>query len=303
MKLRAWLSFAVFGSALLLFGCGGEGAPKSTAPAGSALAGNWLLVGPMPTTGLLLTPPTGFRLAMTFDVNGNNVIAGGSGNNSCGGGGESFGFASLTTGTIAADGSFVLQTPANFPIGTISINGRVPETSGGSWPGSYTASFSTHVLGPVAQTCNTNLTGTFTATPFPLVRGAYTGTGTSQTTVNGLPVTTAISVGVVLQQGGTVTSPITGLPFTSNTVLTGRINVQGSPCFTSGVTASTPLSAVEGNQIVATFTMDDGSTVALEGTLTDPTESTILTNVLLVVAGPCGKVPHLYQLPELDRQS
>jgi hypothetical protein len=240
---------------------------------------------------------------MTFDVNGNNVIAAGSGNNSCGNAGLSFGFTSLATGTIATDGSFTLQTPANFPIATISIDGRIPETNGGPWPGGYTASFSTPVFGPVGQTCETNLTGTFTATSFPLVSGVYAGTGTSQTTVNGVPTSTSISVQVNLQQGGTVTSPTTGLPFSSNSVLTGSIRVQGSPCFSSGVTGSTPLSAVEGNEVVAVFTMDDGSTVELMGTLTDPTEATILTNVLLVPAGPCEKVPYLYQLPELARQS
>jgi hypothetical protein len=300
MKLKAWFSFVVPGTGLLLLGCGGGSVPKPPAPVGSALAGNWLLVGPMPTDVFALESPAGFRLAMTFDVNGKNVIAAGSGNNSCGGGGESFGFASLTTGTINEDGSFTLQTPTNFPLGTISINGKVPEASGASWPGSYTASFSTPVLGPVAQTCETNLTGTFTATPFPLVSGVYAGTGSSQTGLNGVPTT--ISIEVSLQQGGTVTIPATGLPFSSNSVLTGSIRVKGSPCFTSGVTSSAPLSAVEGNEVVAVFTMDDGSTVELQGTLADPTEATILTNVLLVPAGPCGRAPYVYQLRELDRQ-
>lgn len=307
MKLRAWLSFWIVGAGLLLVGCGGEGSPKSTAPAGSALAGNWLIVGPMPTSGLFLNQPTGFRLAMTFDVNGNTVTAAGSGNNSCGDAGLSFGFASVATGTIAADGSFNLQNPTNlptsFPIGSISIDGKVPAASGSPWPGSYTATITVPTLGTSGSTCVSNLAGTFTATSFPLVSGSYAGTATGQTIVNGVPVTSAISVEVVLQQGGTVTSPATGLPFTSNTVLTGSIAVQGSPCFTSGVTTSTPASAVDGNEIVAAFTMNDGSTVELEGRLTDSTESTISTDVLLVLSGPCTKSPSLYQLPELDRQS
>jgi hypothetical protein len=39
---------------------------------------SFLIVGPMPTNGIQFPPPpSGFRLAMTFDVTGNNVIAGG----------------------------------------------------------------------------------------------------------------------------------------------------------------------------------------------------------------------------------
>jgi hypothetical protein len=263
------------------------------------LAGNWLIVGPMPTNGFSPSP-SGFRLALTFDVTGSHVTAAGFGSNSCGNIQSSFGFGSLTTGTIASDGSFTLQTPSNFPEGTISIQGAVPKASDGSWPGSYTASLAAPIVTP---TCATNLTGAFTATSFPLVSGVYVGTGSSQMIVNGVQKTTPVTFQVTLQQGGTVATPIPGGTFTSNTVLTGSIRVQGSPCFTSGVTSSLPTSEVEGNHVVAQFTMDDGSTLTILGSLTDATETSMTTNVAIVHGGQCGTIPSIIQLPELDRQS
>jgi hypothetical protein len=293
------LSFTACGIELFLSGCGGGSVPPApVVPAVSPLAGNWLIVGPMPANGLVVS--TGFRLALTFDVAGNNITAAGFGNDSCGNAESSFGFGSLATGTIAADGSFILQTPANFPEGTISIQGTVPKASDSSWQGSYTVSFNAPL---VPSTCDTTLTGTFTATPFPLVSGVYGGTGSSQAMVNGVLTTTPLTFQITLQQGGTVATPIPGGSLTSNSVLTGSIRVQGIPCFSSGVTSSRPVSAVEGNQVVAQFTMDDGSMLSILGTLTDATETRITTNVAVVTGGQCGTVPSIYRLPELDLQS
>jgi hypothetical protein len=298
MKTWALLSFTASGIGLLLCGCGGGSVPPaSVVPPVSPLAGNWLIVGPMPTNGLVVS--TGFRLALTFDVSGSNITAAGFGNDSCGNAESSFGFGSLATGTIAADGSFILQTPANFPEGTISIQGTVPKASDSSWQGNYTVSFNAPL---VPSTCDTTLTGTFTATPFPLVSGVYAGTGSSQTMINGVLMTTPLTFQVTLQQGGTAATPIPGGSLTSNSVLAGSIRVQGFPCFSSGVTSSRPVSAVEGNQVLAQFTMDDGSTLSILGTLTDATEIRITTNVAIVNGGQCGKVPSINQLPELDRQ-
>lgn len=300
MKLRAWFSFAACGAGLLLSGCGGSApaSPAPVAPAVSALAGNWLIAGPMPTNGFNESP--GFRLALTFDVTGNNVTASGFGSNSCSNAESSFGFGSLATGTIAADGSFSLQTPSSFPDLAMSIQGNVPKVTGSPWVGSYTVS-----LAPprVPVTCDTNVTGTFTATPFPLVSGVYAGTGTTSAIVNGVLTTSPIAFQVTLHQGGTVTNPVTGTSLSSNSALSGSIRVQGSPCFTSGVTGVMPPSEVEGNQVVANFMMDDGSTLSILGSITDATETRIMTHVATVIGGQCGTVPSIYQLPELDLQS
>jgi hypothetical protein len=300
MKTWALLSFTAFGFGWLLCGCGGGSAPASAKPAAHALAGNWLIVGPMPTNGLVVG--TGLRLALTFDVNGSNVTAAGFGDDSCGNPESSFGFGNLATGTIAADGSFVLQSPANFPEGTLSIQGTVPKASDTSWTGGYTISFD----GPlVPATCDKSLTGTFTATPFPLVSGVYVGTGSTETFANGKSTTTPVTFQVSLQQGGMLTNPVSGAtsPLFSNLVLSGSIRVQGSPCFSSGATAVTPASSVEGNMVHAAFLMDDGSTLNLLGSLTDITEGHIATNLPLVTGGKCGGITTVIQLPGLDRQN
>ena len=305
MSVRAWLGAAACGAGLLLSGCGG-GAP--VAPAVSPLAGNWLIVGPMPTNVFSLPPVAStFRLAMTFDVTGNNIAAAGFANAPCAPvspppplpilSASSVSFGTDATGTIATDGSFSLQTPANLPVASISIQGKVPQTNSAGWSGSYTASLNSSLGLP----CTGSFGGPFTATSFPLISGVYVGAGSSQTTLNGPE--TPVTFQVTLQQGGTVVDNVTGKPFTSNLVLTGSIRVQGLPCFASGVTSSTPPSEVEGNQLVAAFTMDDGSTLTIEGALADSTETRITANVAVVTGGQCGKVPFLIQLPELDRQS
>jgi hypothetical protein len=289
---------------LLLIGCGG-GKPSSVVPAVSPLAGNWLIVGPMPANEFPLGAGSGFRLAMTFDVTGNNIVASGFANGPCTPTssspilGSSFSFGIAATGTAAADGSFTVQSPGTPSTFSVSIQGRIPQANEDQFSGIYTASFAS----PVGLACVGNFGGMFTATSFPLVKGIYAGTGSTRTVTNGVLTTTPITVQVSLQQGGMLTSPVTGVSTPSGIVLTGSIRVQGSPCFTSGVTSATPLSRVEGNMVVANFTMDDGSTLSLSGTLTDSTDAHISTGVLFVPAGKCGTVPYLYELPVLDLQS
>jgi hypothetical protein len=304
MKTWALLSFTACGISLLLCGCGGGSTPAAVSP----LAGNWLLVGPMPTNEISFPPSpppsSGVRLAMTFDVVGNQVIAGGFGNNFCDNGQTGFEFGGVAAGILAADGSFT-ATPANSPLETISIKGTAPQRSGEAWSGSYTVSLG----GAPAPVCNANLSGTFTATSFPLVSGVYVGTGSTLAGPNGAPKAMPVTLQVTLQQGGTVTNPGNGAAsnYFSNALLTGNIKVQGSPCFSSGATQSTPASSVIGNMVSARFLMDDGSTLSLLGPLTDVTEGHISTGIILVQGGNCGDPTghptSAIVLPGLDRQS
>jgi hypothetical protein len=299
MKTWALLSFTACGIGLLLCGCGGESTPAAVSP----LAGNWLLVGPMPTNEISfpLPEPSGFRLAMTFDVVGNQVIAGGFGSNFCDNVQASFDFGGVAAGILAADGSFT-ATPVNHPAAeTVSIKGTAPQRSGEPWSGSYTVSLG----GPLAPACDANLSGTFTATSFPLVSGVYVGTGSTLAGPTGVPKAVPVTLQVTLQQGGTVMHPGNGAAsnYFSNTLLTGNIKVQGSPCFSSGATQSTPASAVIGNMVDARFLMDDGSTLSLLGPLTDVTEGHISTGIILVQGGNCGSPTNAIFVPGLDRQS
>ncbi len=294
MKIWAWLSFTACGISLLLCGCGGGSTPAAVSP----LAGNWLLVGPMPTNGISFPPPpmsSGVRLAMTFDVVGDQVIAGVFGSNYCDNVQASFTFGGVAAGILAADGSFT-ATPKNSP-DTVSIKGTAPKGRGEPWSGSYTVSLG----GPFAPACDANLSGTFTATSFPLVSGVYVGTGSTMVGTNAVPVTFQVT----LQQGGRVTNPGNGTAsnYFSNTLLTGSIKVQGSPCFSSGATQSTPASAVVGNMVEARFLMDDGSTINILGPLTDITEGHIATGIILVQGGKCGGPTNVIFIPGLDRQS
>ena len=305
MKAFGLALFAACGAGLLLCGCGSSASSGGSAT--SPLAGNWLIVGPMPVNGV--PPSSGFRLAMTFDVTGNSIVATGFGDDACNSStGYSFGFGSVVAGTVAADGSFKLQSSLGTsgsvriaPV-TMSITGMVPKTGGSTWAGSYSVAFANNI----PQTCDLSESGTFTATSFPLVSGVYTGTASSTTSVNGVPTTTTMALQVTLQQGGTRTDPATGHTVTTNTVLTGSIKVQGSPCFSSGTMQSTSAVSVLGNEVNAAFMMDDGSTLGFIGTLTDASESKITTPLVFVAGGHCGgngTLPAVYQMPELDRQN
>jgi hypothetical protein len=264
----------------------------------------------MPTNEISVPPapplPSGVRLAMTFDVTGDQVIAGGFGNNFCDNVEAAFEFGDVAAGVLAADGSFT-ATPTNSSLSTISIKGTAPEKSGEPWSGSYTVSLGVTAINTPA--CDTNFSGTFTATSFPLVSGVYVGTGSTLAGPNGAPKAVPVTLQVTLQQGGTVTNPGNGAAshYFSNALLTGSIKVQGSPCFSSGVTQTTPASAVIGNMVDARFLMDDGSTLSLLGPLTDVTEGHISTGIILVQGGNCGDptgVPtNAIVVPGLDRQS
>ncbi len=167
--------------------------------------------------------------------------------------------------------------------------GTAPQKSGEPWSGSYTVSLG----GTFAPACDANLSGTFTATSFPLVSGVYVGTGSTLGWLNGVPKAVPVTLQVTLQQGGTVTNPGNGAAsnYFSNALLTGNIKVQGSPCFSSGATQSTPASSVIGNMVSARFLMDDGSTLSLLGPLTDVTEGHISTSIILVQGGNVRQVP------------
>ncbi|MBB5316399.1 hypothetical protein [Tunturibacter empetritectus] len=258
----------------------------------------------MPTNEFSFPPapptPSGVRLAMTFDVAGDQVIAGGFGSNFCDNVEAGFEFGDVAGGILATDGSFTVA-PTTSPLEAVSIKGTAPKGSGEPWSGSYTVSLG----GAHLPACDANFSGTFTAISFPLVSGVYVGTGSTLAGPNGVPKAVPLTFEVTLQQGGTVTNPGNGAAsnYFSSALLIGSIKVQGSPCFSSGATQSTPASAVFGNMVEARFLMDDGSTLIVSGPLTDVTESHIATGIVLVEGGKCGGFSNAIELRGLDRQS
>jgi hypothetical protein len=262
----------------------------------------------MPTNEISIPPapplPSGVRLAMTFDVAGDQVIAGGFATNSCDNFGVGIEFGDVAAGILAKDGSFT-ATPASNYAEAISIKGTAPQKSGEPWSGSYAVSLGVTAINTPA--CAANFSGTFTATSFPLVSGVYVGTGSTLAGTNGVSKAVPVTLQVTLQQGGMVTNPGNGAAsnYFSNALLTGSIKVQGSPCFSSGATQATPASSVIGNMVSARFLMDDGSTLSLECPLTDVTEGHISTGIIQVQGGNCGgpNPTSVFVVPGLDRQS
>jgi len=310
MNVRALFSLAVFGS--FLIGCGG-GSPKPAAPAVSPLAGNWMITGPLPSTSIPFSGMgTGlFSLAMSFDVTGDNITASGYASGFCASASTppiynaAFSFGSLTTGVVAADGSFTLQTPQNTPVTSLLVQGKVPQMNSDQFSGTYMASFNSTIGRP----CVGNSAGMFTATSLPLVSGVYSGTGNFQTLTNGVSTATPITMQVSLKQGATVLDPATGLSKPSKIAIGGSIRVQGFPCFTSGSADTTllpiggePISSIAGNTVVVNFTMNDGSTLNLTGSFTDATESHISALFFVVLSAKCTVGSPFFSTTDLTRQ-
>ncbi len=267
---------------LVLSGCGSVTSMATSAPQDeNALTGNWLLTGSLPNAGpgvFPFPPSPSFGLALSLDVVGEQVIASYSDLYTCGSSGAG-GAGYLATAQIAADGSFTLQTPvfSGFvPTITFTVNGVVPQTAGGTWSGTYSATNANAGCSPVS--------GSFTAMPIQPVTGTFAGSASLGTVSNGSPV----NLSVVLQQGsaGFVTAPNF---VNSQNVLSGSITVQGTSCFTKG-SLSLGQGLVAGGFVQAQFAMDDGSRLDFTGAVEDTAVSKIKLNSFLVVGGQCDKL-------------
>jgi hypothetical protein len=248
-------------------------------PTDGTLTGNWLVTGSLPNWGpqaLSKQQPSSFGLVLSLDVVGGQVIANQSLIYTCGNiGGGTAGY--LTTADIASDGSFTLQTPTQGvqPTITFAVQGMVPQTTAGTWSGTYGAADSNVGCSPVS--------GTFTAVPIQPVTGTFAGSETWNLGSGGTPV----NVSVVLQQGATNFTPtISGI--NSQNVLSGSIAVQGTSCFTSG-TLTLGEGAVYGGFVQGQFAMNDGSSLHFDGAIDDAAVSKISLVSALVVGGQCDK--------------
>jgi len=276
--LRRWISALVFGAgAGLLAGCGampGAGGSGTKPVVNANLAGNWLLAGTLPIFGPG-TQPTTTGMAATIDVSTATATAIVSMQLPCTQGGFSATEGTVVTGTIAADGSFSLVSPTGFAGGSLTVQGNVPSTPGGPWSGSYVAT---------ATSCGV-FSGTIAATTMPLLAGTFAGSASLEQTgsFTGTPVTVSAN----LFQGGY--EPGVNSSIYSNTVLTGTIAIAGSPCLTSGTSmgTSTP-SAVEGNTLLASYAMNDGSVLQMIGSITAADTTKLQVEFLSLTTGTCN---------------
>lgn len=265
-----------------VLGCGSGIATSSPVSAATALKGNWLLLGTLPVSGPQFPLPTQFGLVMTLDVVNGHVFADASDFYPCIASGAG-GAGGLTPGTIAADGTFTLQTQqaaGTTPTIVMTVHGTLPTTPGASWAGTYSATNANAGCVPVS--------GTFTAQPIQPVTGTFTGTG-SLGPPNSV-ILTAPTLTIMFQQGGpsTLDPPAGSSPVNSVSALSGTITVGGSSCFTSGV-ANIPSGSVIGDLVDTQFTMNDGSRLLLTGRIADPAVSSIRLNSILVNGGLCDR--------------
>ena len=299
--------FSVFG----LLGCGGSGpAAGGTAPTPvvqSNLDGNWLLAGVLPSQPL--SAGAAFGLAMSFAVNGSEVVGSGSAQFVCNGIDSGLTFGAVVQGTIAAAGTFTARAPTVLGGGglSVTVGGTVPKAAGASWNGTY--SLQSTPLGP-ANACTFSQSGHFTASPIANVSGKYVGTGTLSAPL-GQQTNVPVAVTMNLQQGATITSS-SGLSSYDALLLSGAMQITGTSCFSSGTlgpftpTAPTSVGSVEGNQLVGIFTMDDGSRMVLGGHLTDTAATKIVDPFLIVTGGTCASAPKtsvVLRIAELDKAS
>lgn len=280
-------ALAALCGALGLFGCGsGPGNSSNPAPvhAVSNLAGNWSLVGSIPQGFPFLTP--GPTLSVTFSVVDHVITGSGAVTVFCTSGntGSGFGESFVVSGTVAEDGSFTAQTPSP-PSGLsslpITISGSVPAAPGAPWSGQYTLDASS------AGTCHPVLSGNFEATGIATVAGTYAGTGTLgeasflSPTAQGRPV----SISVALTQGTSVQD---------ESAMNGTVAITGVPCFRGGTLMTPPITtppragAVAGDQVQASFRMDDGSQLVLVGYLSDTAASVLKIQSAVIFSGACA---------------
>ncbi len=274
------LVFAALLLPLLLTGCGQSPAPTTAGSGSNALRGNWLLAGSLPVSGPVFPLPQQFGLTMTLDVSNGQVLADMSVFYPCSNGAVG-GSGALPATTIAADGSFTLQTnqvSTLVPTVMLSVHGKAPQAAGANWTGTYTATNANTGCAPVS--------GTFTAMPIQTVSGTFLGVGTLGPQSG--PAMPASSVTVAFVQGGpaSLDPPLYGSLVNSVSALSGTIQVTGSSCFTSG-TAAIPSGAVLGDGVNASFLMNDGSRLLLHGSVLDVAATTIKLGPMLVIGGAC----------------
>jgi hypothetical protein len=256
---------------------------SSTLPNDNALTGNWLVTGSLPNFGpAAFSPPPpsapAFGLALSLDVVNGQVLASDSMSYYCGNGGVGSG-GYLGAAPIAADGSFILQTPVLSGLGeivTFEVKGIAPQIAGETWSGTYSATNTNVGCSPVS--------GEFTAVPIQPVTGTFAGSATLGAGSSGTPV----SITVILQQGTTSTFAAPS-SITSQNVLSGSIAVQGTACFNSG-TLALGQGSVLGGLIQTQFVMNDGSELRLTGAIEDTAVSRIKLDIASVVGGQCDKL-------------
>ena len=167
------------------------------------------------------------------------------------------------SGLIASDGTFTASTPTEDGLG-VTISGNSPNGSQSTWNGTYTITASdAEVPG-----CTYSSTANFTAAPIAAFTGTFTGASQSFTGPGGANLGTAITLQVT-QEPPTLVTLSSGISV-YEVPLSATVAFTGSNCFTTGTTAGVVGAGnVHGDSFDIFPTMNDGSSLALSGSLND----------------------------------
>lgn len=252
-KLLRPVHIAIATFCLLLSGCGGG----SSTPAPT----------PTPVPQLALTPGNwDFSAASssgpTFLIGGNVVQTG----NSITGGLHVINSACFTASTpVPITGNI------SGPTATVTSAAIASQTIGATLSGNATSLSGTYAV--TGTGCAGGDKGNITGVLVPSVNGTWKGAFVSSVVANPTVITTA-----VITEGAADANGL--FP------LTGTATYSGSPCFTSGTTATG--SAIFGRTNNVILTNDDGSTVEFVGFLTNPAAPTQMTGTYTVSGGLCN---------------
>lgn len=286
-RVKGFQTALIASCASLIFSVLGCGAGSTTLPAttSNSITGNWLLTGALPFLGPNQFTNRNFGVTMTFSTVGDQIVGGGYFQVPCPSSGTlsaDIGGGIVVSGVADTKGSFTAQTSATQPSGlaTLQLQGSAPSSSASSWSGTYT--FSSNNSG-----CPFNSSGPFSAARIADVTGTYTGSASlypngGLSSGSGQP----ISLTFTLQQQQTTAQ----IPAVNGGVLAGTVQVQGSPCFTSGtiIPAQPQLEGnVLGSHLLATFTMNDGSRLDLPSDIEDVTSGKLEVIGAAIVGGKC----------------
>ena len=277
----------VFG--LLLAGCGFRGyvfdpAPVASTPA-EKLQGNWLIYGSMPRVDVPLAGPNQTQgLTISFSSVGNTLTGSAFLSGTCASG-ETFGviFGNALTAVPDPSGHFVTSSTQTYDWG-FTLTGMAPNLSGEPWSGTYQLTNT-----GANSTCAFSGSGAFTATPVSELTGTFSGSGEVLSFVGpgaGASPGSLLSVGATLVQGATQTQ---GTPTTySAQLVEGQIQIAGIPCVMHASTTGAQDSFLLGNLFNLDFSMDDGSTIFLQGTIDNASTTRLLLTTVSVAGGNCS---------------
>jgi hypothetical protein len=203
---------------------------SSATPPASPLDGNWRITGNLDGK---VYP----AISMSVFVNGKQVSGWGTSKDVCPKWGGEYSADFRVTGTIEANGSFHLRTPAIPYQAQLRFAGKVPALGATGWDGNYT--FQT-VPPAAGQPCGIDRKGAFTASPLAPLKGAFEGQvtrlfpfpvpqETSADLIKQTPVHLKLSIG--LKQGGFMMDERKPSETYSYLPLTGTIRVESCPCF------------------------------------------------------------------------